>query len=667
MNLSFFQYVTNAYRQGILNKNSGGVGSFVGFALMWAFGIVGAKIVSILFVFTSLLILTGKSLTQFFYYIKKSAFLILGKIQKLLSRWYAYLEERRLKKIQDQSSKSEQKLEKSAVMGEDSNTSETWTADTESDMTKEKKAIFDEDKKNEVPPILNVSQEKIEILPINLEDFSSSDYAYPEITLLNESVAPKESDIARELQSVGRQLVETLNSFNVQTKITEICRGPSVTRYELQPAPGVKISRITSLSDDIALNLAASGVRIEAPIPGKSAVGIEIPNKIKSVVNMRELISSAEFITAKSKLTVVIGKGIAGQIIVGDLGKMPHLLIAGSTGSGKSVCINSFIISLLYKAGPDEVKMLMIDPKIVELGVYNGIPHLLVPVVTDPHKAAGALGWAVNEMLMRYKKFAQSNVRDLASYNAFVDKKNEHLADGENVLQKMPQIVIIIDELSDLMMAAPNEIEDYICRLAQMARAAGMYLVIATQRPSVDVITGIIKANIPSRIALAVSSQVDSRTILDISGAEKLLGRGDMMFSPSGVSKPVRVQGCYVTDDEIERVVDAIKEREIKDNCYDENVINQIEENALSEKDEKRTENNDKDPMMNGAIKCVVEAGQASTSLLQRKLRIGYARAGRLIDEMEQLGIIGPYEGSKARQVIITHQQFLERNMMKHD
>ena len=455
--------------------------------------------------------------------------------------------------------------------------------------------------------------------------------------------------------------METLKSFNVQTKIIDISRGPAVTRYELQPAAGVKISKITNLADDIALNLAAPGVRIEAPIPGKAAVGIEIPNK---VVTMKELINSYNFKHVKSKLTVVLGEDISGNIMLADLAKMPHLLIAGSTGSGKSVCINSFIISLLYNARPDEVKLVMIDPKVVELGIYNGIPHLLVPVVTDARKAAGALNWAVKEMLLRYKKFAENNVRDLESYNKLIEN-NPCLTDKEGeVLEKMPQIVIIIDELSDLMMAAPNEVEDYICRLAQMARAAGMHLVIATQRPSVDVITGIIKANIPSRVAFAVSSQIDSRTILDMSGAEKLLGRGDMLFYPVGSPKPIRVQGCYVTDKEIEKVTEFLKSS--SEVSYDNKVAEEIEKNTLPEsrKQEKQSaDGSNMDPVMKEAVKCVVEAGQASTSMLQRKLRVGYARAGRLIDEMEQMGIVGPHEGSKPRQVLMNYQQFLEMSM----
>ena len=489
-----------------------------------------------------------------------------------------------------------------------------------------------------------------------------SNYKFPSIELLNLPHKPDQGDITSELNTNGNLLIETLLSFNVKAKIVDISRGPAITRYEIQPASGVKVSKITTLSDDIALNLAALGVRIEAPIPGKSAVGVEVPNKVVSTVSVREIIDSNEFVNSKSPLTVALGKDISGKCVVTDLAKMPHLLIAGSTGAGKSVCVNSFIVSLLYKSSPDEVKLLMIDPKVVELGVYNGIPHLLVPVVTDPRKSAGALNWAVNEMLGRYKIFAEIGVRDITSYNLFVEKNENAIDKNGDPRNKMAHIVIIIDELSDLMMAAPHEIEDYVCRLTQMARAAGMHLVIATQRPSVDVITGVIKANVPSRIALAVSSQIDSRTILDMGGAEKLLGRGDMLFSPVGSIKPIRVQGCYVTDEEIEKVVNFVKNGvEIE---YDESIISGIEKGAmqgLDALDIPKTDSDDKDPMLEQAIKCVVELGQASTSLLQRRLRVGYARAGRLIDEMEQMGIIGPHEGSKPRAVLMSYQESLER------
>ncbi len=482
-------------------------------------------------------------------------------------------------------------------------------------------------------------------------------YSFPPITLLNEAPPTKNDDVTEELKANAQRLVDTLQSFGVQTRIIDICRGPAVTRYELQPSAGVKISKITGLADDIALNLAAAGVRIEAPIPNKPAVGIEVPNKVVTTVSLREIIDSTEFMEAKSRVSVALGKDITGNIALADIAKMPHLLIAGSTGSGKSVCINSIIMSLLFKSSPDEVKFLMVDPKVVELGVYNGIPHLLVPVVTDPRKAAGALAWAVTEMLNRYKTFAETGVRDLSGYNSLCEERED--------LHPMPQIVIIIDELADLMMAAPNEVEDSICRLAQMARAAGMHLIIATQRPSVDVITGVIKANIPSRIAFAVSSQVDSRTILDIGGAEKLLGRGDMLFSPVGAAKPIRVQGCFVSDKEIERVTSFLKEGEKHE--YDQGIIEEIDKQAVAEPKGKNSGDgggfNDEDEMLPLAVECVIEAGQASTSLLQRRLKLGYARAARLIDDMEVRGIVGPFEGSKPRQVLISKDRWIEMKL----
>lgn len=489
-------------------------------------------------------------------------------------------------------------------------------------------------------------------------------YVKPAVGLLREARRKDEADITEEMKANAQRLVDTLSSFGVQTRIVDISRGPAVTRYELQPSAGVKISKITGLSDDIALNLAAAGVRIEAPIPNKAAVGIEVPNKVVSAVSIREIIDSPDFRDSKSKLSAALGRDIAGNVTLADIGKMPHLLIAGSTGSGKSVCINSIIISLLFKSTPDEVRFLMIDPKVVELGVYNGIPQLLVPVVTDPKKAAGALSWAVTEMLKRYKLFADNSVRDLASFNA--------LAERTEGMEKMPQIVIIIDELADLMMAAPNEIEDYICRLAQMARAAGMHLVIATQRPSVDVITGVIKANIPSRIAFAVSSQIDSRTILDMGGAEKLLGRGDMLFNPVGSSKPIRVQGCFVTDEEIESVIAFIKRDASAD--YDDAIVQEIDSHVVAGKGgsggaDKSSggDADESDDMLMPAIEVVVEAGMASTSLLQRRLKLGYARAARIVDEMEARGIVGPFEGSKPRQVLISPDRWAEMKLAQAD
>lgn len=462
-----------------------------------------------------------------------------------------------------------------------------------------------------------------------------------------------------ELKTNATKLVDTLKSFGVETRIVDICRGPSVTRYEIQPAAGVKISRITNLSDDIALNLAAGGIRIEAPIPNKAAVGIEVPNKNRATVTLREIVDTPQYKSAKSKLFVALGKDIAGNCTYADLAKMPHLLVAGTTGSGKSVCLNAMIVSILYNATPDEVKLLMIDPKQVEFTVYNGIPHLIVPVVSDPRKASGALAWAVTEMLTRYKTFSDNNVRDISGYNSICESIGQ---------KKMPQIVIFIDELSDLMMAAPHEVEDSICRLAQMARAAGMHLVIATQRPSVDVITGLIKANIPSRLSLKVSSQIDSRTIIDAAGAEKLLGNGDMLFYPVGIAKPIRVQGCFLSDKEVETVVDYIKGQE--QSAYDDDVMQEIERQSAQDKKKSSASSVDSDDereadeMIPKAIEVVVDAQMASTTLLQRKLKLGYARAARIIDNLEERNIIGPYEGSKPRKVLISKQQWYEMNAL---
>lgn len=516
----------------------------------------------------------------------------------------------------------------------------------------------------------------------------SGEYKFPPVALLKPSLEGDSSKAMDEMSVNAKKLVDTLKSFGVDASIINICRGPSVTRYELQPAPGVKISKITNLSDDIALNLAANGVRIEAPIPGKAAVGIEVPNKFVSTVTMRDLVDSDEFRNGKSKLTCVLGEDISGEIVVTDLAKMPHLLIAGTTGSGKSVCVNSILLSILFKATPDEVKLLLIDPKMVEFSKYKGIPHLLVPVVSDAKKAAGALNWAVSEMLQRYKLFSEYDCKDIHSYNRLIEKNLKYIEEtppaineeGEEyqpvmevnglpvAKEKLPQIVIAIDELADLMMAAPGEVEDAICRLAQMARAAGMHLVIATQRPSVNVITGVIKANIPSRIALKVSSSIDSRTILDFGGAEKLIGKGDMLFSPVGAPKPIRVQGCYASDEEIEGVTGYIKKSyEAQYNAEIEEKIKRIaaeDINGNSKESKHGSEDSadNVDEKMEEAIKCIIDAGQASTSLLQRRLKVGYARAGRMIDDMEQMGIVGPHQGSKPREVLITYNEWLERN-----
>lgn len=505
-----------------------------------------------------------------------------------------------------------------------------------------------------------------------------SDYQFPPVQLLNLAHNTNSANINNELQEKAEKLVSTLDSFGVKVTITNICRGPSVTRYEIQPAPGVKISKITNLADDIALNLAANGVRIEAPIPGKAAVGIEVPNKVVSMVSMRELIDSDEFRNAKSKLTCVLGRDISGEIVTTDLAAMPHLLIAGTTGSGKSVCVNSLLMSILYRATPDEVKFLLIDPKMVEFSKYKGIPHLLIPVVFDSKKAAASLNWAVSEMDQRYNLFSEYDCKDINSYNELIESNLKYISEqdvpeGEepDVLEvnglpvrkeKMFRCVIAIDELADLMMTAPSEVEESICRLAQKARAAGMHLVIATQRPSVNVITGVIKANIPSRISLKVSSNIDSRTILDFGGAEKLIGKGDMLYSPVGAPKPIRVQGCFASDKEIEGVTRYIKNHHRSQ--YNEEVEARIKKITVDGMDADNKDSNgdlDLDEKIEEAIKIVIDAGQASTSLVQRRLKVGYARAGRMIDEMESLGIVGPHQGSKPREVLMTYQDWLER------
>ena len=490
----------------------------------------------------------------------------------------------------------------------------------------------------------------------------SYQYQYPGIDLFEK--APEESDpnAQDELKANAQKLVDTLESFGVRTRVLDISRGPSVTRYEVQPMAGVKISRITSLADDIALNLAVADVRMEAPIPGKPAVGIEVPNHKKTPVYIRSVFESQSFLRMTSPLGIALGKDIAGVAQVADLCKMPHLLIAGSTGSGKSVCVNSIIMSLLFRSSPEDVKLILIDPKVVELAEYNGIPHLLMPVITEPKKAAGALSSAVQEMERRYHLFAENNVRDIKSFNK--------LAAADPTLEKMPYIAIIIDELADLMMVVGKDVEDSICRIAQKARAAGMHLIVATQRPSVDVITGLIKANIPSRIAFAVSSQVDSRTILDGAGAEKLLGMGDMLFMPVGAPKPIRIQGTFVRDEEISRVLDFIKKSATVQ--YDEAMIEAMEKHAIMDGKKGSSsadadEDSGSDPMLKQAVEVVIDAGQASTSLLQRRCKLGYARAARIMDEMEQKGIIGPYEGAKPRAVLISRQQWLEMQMNQPD
>ena len=475
-----------------------------------------------------------------------------------------------------------------------------------------------------------------EPIVINNTDTKNLNYILPPVSLLKKNSSRQNSFSEKELLNNAQVLEKTLESFGVQAKVVQVSCGPTITRFEIQPSPGVKVSRIVSLADDIALSLAAPDVRIEAPIPGKAAIGIEVPNKQVSSVLLRDVIETQEFKTS-SKLTIALGKDIGGNPVVADLAEMPHLLIAGATGSGKSVCINTIISSILYKAFPNEVKFLMIDPKVVELTVYNDIPHLLTPVVTDAKKAAAALNWVVMEMEKRYQTFAKEGVRDITRYNEL------------NTGNPLSKVLVIIDELADLMMVSPREVEDSICRLAQMARAAGIHLVVATQRPSVDIITGLIKANIPSRISFAVSSQVDSRTILDVSGAEKLLGKGDMLFFPVGASKPTRIQGAYVSEEEVEKLVDFVKKQ--KPPAY-EKTLSDFKE-VETEKKEEET-----DELFKEALRLVIDSGQASISMLQRRLHIGYSRAARLIDQMEERGFVGGFEGTKPREILISKEQF---------
>ena len=689
------------------HASTGVFGALLGFPMFALFGSPGAWIVCLILVLTTLMLMTGTTLISLFKAVSKPV----KKIEQVAEDAYEHHMERKKGKVnvdipldgdepqpeEEQPRSIEEQQEEVVKKYRDLDSDEMSvdirpgqkpskpippkptvesTAEAISKRADEEAAAENtapENGNGDVSDIINKvnSDADSKAKPMTFEvpegsaisfDTGSKEYKYPPVSLLSEPSAESAKNITAELESTATLLVDTLRSFGVESRIINISRGPSVTRYELQPAAGVKISKITNLADDIALNLATAGVRIEAPIPNKPAVGIEVPNKNTSIVKIREIIDSQVFSSSKSKLSVALGKDISGEQRVADIAKMPHGLIAGATGSGKSVCINSIIMSILFKATPDEVKLLLIDPKVVELGIYNGIPHLIVPVVTDPRKAAGALGWAVLEMEKRYKLFAENDVRNIAGFNELAEKRDD--------LMKMPQMVIIIDELADLMMTAPGEVEDSICRLAQKARAAGIYLIVATQRPSVDVVTGLIKANIPTRIAFAVSSQVDSRTIIDVGGAEKLMGKGDMLFFPTGAIKPERIQGCFVSDSEVEKVVQYLKSDHR--NEYDEDVIQEIERQAAKEKAAKSglpedAVDDDGDPMLDAAIECVIDMGQASTSLLQRKLKLGYARAARIVDMMEERGVVGPYEGSKPRQVLITKEQWLEKKAGSSD
>lgn len=660
--VGYFPALGRAYTDGTHWKGGGFFGAILGDPMERLFTDVGAKIILILGLFVFVMLVTGTSVLT-----------LLGVLSKPVKKTKEGITEAAKNMKEKAAAKAEKEKEKKIdvdmgdgyVDGAELILPEPLPEPpaVEAPVKKERLQKAAKELAEETAPKGVDASIGDELADATEKEPQTEAYRYPPISLLNEVKGQNAVAARQEQQQTAELLIKTLSDFGVSAKVINVSRGPSVTRYELEPSAGVKLSRITGLSDDIALRLATTGVRIEAPIPNKAAVGIEVPNRNRMSVGLREMIDTPDFSMAKSKLTVALGRDIGGNIVLTDLSKMPHLLIAGTTGSGKSVCTNLMIQSVLFRASPEDVRLLLIDPKMVEFGVYNGIPHLLVPVVTDPRKAAGALGWAVTEMLARYKAFAENNVRNLEEYNA--------LAKKSDTLKPKPQILIMIDELADLMMAAANEVEDAIVRLAQMARAAGMHLVIATQRPSVDVITGLIKANIPSRLALTVASSVDSRTILDCGGAEKLLGRGDMLFMPLGMSKPMRIQGGYIDMSEIEAVVDFLKKGG-NEEIYDDEVIQEIERqaSAAGQKGGAKAEDDGdegSDEMLPQAIEVVVEAGMASTSLIQRKLRLGYARAGRIIDEMERKGIVGPHEGSKPRQVLITRQQWLEMSAMSDE
>lgn len=639
----FEETIKQAYYNGSKNIGGGAVGAICAIGLINLVGKIGTVIIAIGIAIIDSIFLFG---------IKPAELLkeyIETRNEKKQEAKAQRIEQRKLRADKEVIPKEkEEKKKKSKIMPEDNIVTEDQINIKMANNNEEQTSLFkkqEEIKEDKSKEILTLEH------ALTVED---ENYEFPPVEFLTPGKTATKMG-KKAVTDTANKLQKTLYSFGVSAKVENVSVGPTITRYELKPAEGVRVSKIANLADDIALSLAAETIRIEAPIPGKQAVGIEIPNKEKEVVHLRDIIDSNEFKNAKSKLSFALGKNAAGEAIVTDIAKMPHVLIAGSTGSGKSVCINTLITSIIYKAKPSEVKLVMVDPKVVELSVYNGIPHLLIPVVTDPKKAAGALAWAVQEMVNRYHLFAEKNVRDIAGYNEALEKEG---AEG-----KLPQIVIIIDELADLMMVAKNDVEDAICRLAQMARAAGMHLVIATQRPSVDVITGIIKANIASRISFAVTSQVDSRTILDSAGAEKLLGKGDMLFFPTGVLKPIRIQGAFVSDSEVEKIVSFLKEN--GGPTYSEDVLEKIERANSTDKELDEQDDDETDPFLMEVIDTVVDLGQASASFIQRRFKVGYARAGRIIDQMEARGIISGYEGSKPRQVLVSKEQWQELKMAK--
>lgn len=627
--LAIFHHLVIPVGEEILPHNlvpgGGLIGGLTLFALRKLFGFHGAIVILTALAICALLLTTNWSLTRTLVAAKKKAVESISMAREALAA----------------ATESDYKDEEDCS---------EYNLENEVSRQKQKTKFFDQEKYaiNDEPDRSITKEPVDEASPATISSTSflqdsNQQYMLPPLSILKKANRPRNSKLPKEVAHNAEILIETLENFNVSAKIINTCQGPAVTRYELEPAPGVKVSKIVNLADDIALKLAATGVRIEAPIPGKAAIGIEIPNKDVSGVHLREVLETDEFQRSSSHLVVGLGKDIAGKPIFADLAKMPHLLVAGATGSGKSVCINTLISSILFRASPDEVKFILIDPKVVELSNYNGIPHLMTPVVTDAKKAASALNWAVQEMERRYAFFAANGVRDIARYNEITKE------------DKLPLLVIIIDELADLMMVAPVDVEDAICRLAQKARAAGIHLVLATQRPSVDVITGIIKANIPSRISFAVSSQIDSRTILDMSGAEKLLGKGDMLFYPVGIPKPLRVQGAFISDSEVEELVNYIKRNGEPE--YNDQITNCETDTTKASNDTDKHQ----DELLEDAIRMVLETGQASVSMLQRKFRIGYTRAARLIDYMEEMKIVGPNVGSKARDILMTSEQVYSR------
>ena len=680
-NATFEEVVNEAYKLGTMNKGGGAIGAIVATPLMNLLGSLGTTILTIAIAVVTCVYIVGANpvelLVEFVDGREDRKEEKRARREEQRQAFNERREERRKNRatthaetqkdknnapmkdqvdlMQDEivinhfNDNNEEKKHKLGLFGKKDDDSEK--------IKKEQKQSNPDELENIFKEVQEEKEEKTKAV-LQLDHYTHTvddeNYEAPPVELLKQGSSKATKGSKKALTDTATKLQKTLYSFGVSAKVENVSVGPVITRYELKPAEGVRVSKIAKLADDIALNLAAESIRIEAPIPGKQAVGIEIPNKEKEIVPLRDIIDSEEFKESKSKLSFALGKSVSGDNVITDIAKMPHVLIAGSTGSGKSVCINTLITSILYKAKPSEVKLIMVDPKVVELSVYNGIPHLLIPVVTDPKKAAGALAWAVQEMVNRYSLFAQKNVRDIKGYNAQLDK--------EGVDGKLPQIVIIVDELADLMMVSPKDVEDAICRLAQMARAAGMHLVIATQRPSVDVITGIIKANIPSRIAFAVSSQVDSRTILDSVGAEKLLGKGDMLFYPSGASKATRVQGAFISDGDVEKIVDFLK----KDGeaVYSDDIMEKIEKANSTDKElEENSEDDEADPFLQDAIEAVIEIGSASASLIQRRFKVGYARAGRIIDQMEARGIISGYQGSKPREVLMSKERWQELKM----